>query len=509
MAVFTVESLTERDIAKAIDHSLLRPELDDAFVEDGCRLAAEYDVASVCVRPGDVLRAAAILAGTDVAVGTTIGFPHGNHRTETKVFEAKQALADGATELDMVILIGALKAGRDADVEADIAAIVEVAHAAGAIVKVIFENAYLTDDEKIRACRLSEAAGADFVKTSTGFAPGGATHDDLRLMRANTSPHIGVKAAGGVRTLDALLEVMALGTTRIGATATSAIIDDFRARKAGQAPVKAAAGAAPKAGTDGVRRHGRAMSARTVAPVSAPPFLAEARALLDRLAATQGDALEQASQWCADAIAGDGLVHLFGTGHSRIPLEEMFPRYGSYPGFNPIAELSMTFHTQIVGANGQRQAMFIERMPGLADVILENFSFGPRDVMIVFSASGTSAVPVEMARGARRRGLRVIAVTSVDQSLSTDPDPLVGTRLLDEADLVIDLCTPHADALVAIDGLDTPGRPGLHHHRRRDREFHQGAHRAAPRGAGRDATGHHPSIGRRRRALAVALRTSL
>jgi deoxyribose-phosphate aldolase len=145
----------------------------------------------------------------------------------------------------MVIQIGALKSGRDSDVQADIAAIVDVAHAAGAIVKVIFENAYLTDDEKIRACRLSEAAGADFVKTSTGFAPGGATHDDLRLMRANTSPHIQVKAAGGVRTLDALLEVMALGTTRIGATATKAIIDDFRARKSGAVPVATASAAAP------------------------------------------------------------------------------------------------------------------------------------------------------------------------------------------------------------------------------------------------------------------------
>ncbi|MEA2619546.1 MAG: deoxyribose-phosphate aldolase [Chloroflexota bacterium] len=233
----SIESLTERDIAKTIDHSLLRPELDDAFVEDGCRLAARYDVASVCVRPADVLRARAILDGTDVAVGTTIGFPHGNHRTETKVFEAVRALGDGATELDMVLQIGALKSGRDADVQADIAAVVGVAHAAGAIVKVIFENAYLTDDEKIRACHLTEAAGADFVKTSTGFAPSGATHDDLRLMRANTSPHIGVKAAGGVRTLDALLDVMALGVTRVGATATAVIIDDFRARKAGLDPV--------------------------------------------------------------------------------------------------------------------------------------------------------------------------------------------------------------------------------------------------------------------------------
>jgi deoxyribose-phosphate aldolase len=229
-----IAQLTERDIAKTIDHSLLRPELDDAFVEAGCRLAAKYDVASVCVRPADVRRAAAILAGTDVAVGTTIGFPHGNHATETKVFEARRTLADGATELDMVLQIGALKSGRDQDVEDDIRAVVEVAHAAGAIVKVIFENAYLTDAEKIRACRITEAAGGDFVKTSTGFAPSGATHDDLRLMRANTSPHVRVKAAGGVRSLDALLAVMELGVTRIGATATETIILDFRARKNGE-----------------------------------------------------------------------------------------------------------------------------------------------------------------------------------------------------------------------------------------------------------------------------------
>jgi deoxyribose-phosphate aldolase len=233
------ETLTERDIAKTIDHSLLRPELDDAFIEDGCRLAAAYDVASVCVPPIHVRRAAAILAGTDVKVGTVVGFPHGYSTTAIKVEETRQALADGATEIDMVLQIGALKSGRDAEVLADIAAVVEVAHAADALVKVIFENAYLTDDEKVRACRLTEAAGADFVKTSTGFAPSGATHDDLRLMRANTSPQIQVKAAGGVRTLDALLEVMALGVTRIGATATKPIIDDFRARKAGAEPVVA------------------------------------------------------------------------------------------------------------------------------------------------------------------------------------------------------------------------------------------------------------------------------
>ncbi len=200
------------------------------------------------------------------------------------------------------------------------------------------------------------------------------------------------------------------------------------------------------------------MTASTTAPVLA--WLDHARPILDRLAATQATAMETASRWCADAIAADGLVHLFGTGHSRIPVEEMFPRYGSYPGFNPIVELSMTFHTQVVGANGQRQAMFIERTPGLAEVILDNFRFAPQDVLIVFSAGGTTAVPVEMARAGRRRGLRVIAVTSVAQSMSSDPEPGTGSRLLDEADLVIDLCSPHADALVEIDGVETPIGPG-------------------------------------------------
>ena len=237
----SIDDVTERQLAKTIDHSLLKPELDDAFIEDGCRLAAEYDVASVCVRPDAVLRAKAILDGTDVAVGTVIGFPHGDSKTETKVFEARQALADGATELDMVIQIGALRSGRDADVQADIAAVVEVGHAGGALVKVILENAYLTDDEKVRGCRLAEAAGADFVKTSTGYAPGGATHEDLALMRRTVSDRVQIKAAGGVRTLDDLLAVMALGVTRIGATQTKPILDDFRARRAGMAPAGASA----------------------------------------------------------------------------------------------------------------------------------------------------------------------------------------------------------------------------------------------------------------------------
>ena len=223
--------LTYRDVAKTIDHSLLRPELDDAFIEENVRLAAEYEVASVTMRPADVVKAVELLRGMDVKVGTVVGFPHGNHLTEVKVFETERALEQGAREIDVVLLIGALKAGRDDEVERDIHAVVDAAHAADAIVKVIFENAYLDDEEKVRACRISEAAGADFVKTSTGFAATGATHDDLRLMRANVSPSVQVKAAGGVRTLDALLAVMALGVTRIGATATKTILDDFRARK--------------------------------------------------------------------------------------------------------------------------------------------------------------------------------------------------------------------------------------------------------------------------------------
>jgi uncharacterized phosphosugar-binding protein len=192
---------------------------------------------------------------------------------------------------------------------------------------------------------------------------------------------------------------------------------------------------------------------------AATVWLADAVDVIARVAATQAAGIETASQWCAEAIAADGLVHLFGTGHSRIPVEEMFPRYGSYPGFNPIVELSMTFHTQVVGANGQRQAMFIERTPGLAEVILSNFRFGAHDVMVVFSASGLTAVPVEMARGAKARGLRVIAVTSVAQSLAGEPEPAAGARLLEVADLVLDLCSPPADASVSIEGLESPVGP--------------------------------------------------
>ena len=189
-------------------------------------------------------------------------------------------------------------------------------------------------------------------------------------------------------------------------------------------------------------------------------WIAEARKLLDHIETTQLDAIDEVAGWCADAIAGDGLVHLFGSGHSRIPLEEMFPRYGSFPGFHPMAELSMTFHTEVVGTNGQRQAMFIERTEGLAEVILSNFDFGEKDVMIVFSASGRSAVPIEIAMGARQRGLRVAAVTSLQESMAGEARHSSGGRLLDHADVVIDIGTPSGDALISIPGLTTPVGPG-------------------------------------------------
>jgi uncharacterized phosphosugar-binding protein len=189
-------------------------------------------------------------------------------------------------------------------------------------------------------------------------------------------------------------------------------------------------------------------------------WISEAIELLDDLRQTQAAALDEAVALCADAIGDDGLVHLFGTGHSRIPVEEMFPRYGSYPGFHPIVELSSTFHTQVVGANGQRQAMFIERVEGLAEVILSNFDLRSPDVMMVFSAGGLGANAIEMAIGARRRGLPVIAVTSLAQSNATAPLHSSGTRLYDHADVVIDLCTPPGDALVDVDGLESPVGPG-------------------------------------------------
>jgi deoxyribose-phosphate aldolase len=236
----SLANLTYEQVAKTIDHSLLRPELDLDFVRDGVELARRYAVASATVRPADIAFAVELLEGSDVYVSTVVGFPHGSSTTETKAFEAERAVELGAREIDMVLNIGRLRSGRADEVREDIAAVVEVARANDAIVKVIFENAYLDDAQKELACRVSEEAGAAFVKTSTGFAPGGATIEDLKLMRRSVGPNVQIKAAGGVRTLDALLEVMALGVTRIGATATETMLEDFKARKAALEPTAVA-----------------------------------------------------------------------------------------------------------------------------------------------------------------------------------------------------------------------------------------------------------------------------
>lgn len=215
-------------VAKTIDHSLLRPELTRKDVEEGCALAARYHVASVCVRPCDVALAASLLADSDVEVGTVVGFPHGSNTTEVKVAETKQAIAEGATEIDMVLNIGRLLSGDFDEVQSDIAAVVEAAK--GYPVKVILENAYLTDDLKIEACKRIEAAGGAYVKTSTGFAPTGATLEDVKLMKASVSPHVKVKSAGGVRTLDSLMEYMQAGVSRSGATTTATMLDEYTER---------------------------------------------------------------------------------------------------------------------------------------------------------------------------------------------------------------------------------------------------------------------------------------
>jgi len=228
--VLNSKTITYEQLAKTIDHSLLRPDMTREEVIAGCELAKKYNVASVCVKPCDVKLAVELLKGTDVKVGTVISFPHGNSTTEVKVFEAQNALKNGATELDMVQNIGALKSGDIDYVRQDIAAVVNVAKGK-ALVKVILENAYLTDDEKRLACRLAEEAGADFVKTSSGYAPSGATIEDLKLMRATVSPKVQVKAAGGVRSLEAILAVIDAGATRVGATATAKILDAFKAQQ--------------------------------------------------------------------------------------------------------------------------------------------------------------------------------------------------------------------------------------------------------------------------------------
>lgn len=214
------------DAAKMIDHSLLNPTLTAADLEAGIALALKYDTASVCILPYALKECAARLKGSGVRASTTIGFPHGGHTTAIKLAEAKQALADGGEELDMVVNISQVLSGNWMYVKADIAAVVKATHDAGQKVKVIFENAYLNDAQKITLCNICGEVGADWVKTSTGYAPSGATDEDLILMRKHAPANVQVKAAGGIRDLDALLRVRALGVTRCGATRTAAMLDD-------------------------------------------------------------------------------------------------------------------------------------------------------------------------------------------------------------------------------------------------------------------------------------------
>jgi len=216
---------TLAQVAKTIDSALLKPEMTIQEVIEGCQMAMKYHVASVCCRPADVALCAEQLKGSDVLVGTVVGFPHGSSATATKVFETEQAVKDGAVEIDVVINIGYMKSGMYDAVRDEIAAVVKAAQ--GYPVKVILENAYLTNDEIVKACHLCEEAGAHYVKTSTGFAPTGAKIEDVKLMKASVSPKMKVKSAGGVKNLDMLLEFMDAGVSRSGASATAAMLDEF------------------------------------------------------------------------------------------------------------------------------------------------------------------------------------------------------------------------------------------------------------------------------------------
>ena len=234
---------TNFDISKMIDHSLLNPTLGAAELDAGVDLALAYDVASVCILPYALKRCAEQLRGSTVKASTTIGFPHGGHTTAIKRAEAERAIADGCEELDMVVNISQVLSGNWDYVRADIGAVIEVAHAAGQKVKVIFENCYLKDEHKIELCRICSDLNADWVKTSTGYGTGGATHDDLRLMRKHSAPNVQVKAAGGVRDLDALLAVRVLGVSRCGASRTREILEECR-KRLGLPPIGQSSGSA-------------------------------------------------------------------------------------------------------------------------------------------------------------------------------------------------------------------------------------------------------------------------
>lgn len=221
---------TYNDIAKMIDHSLLNPTLTDSELETGCRLALEYDVASVCIMPFALPLCAEIVKGSGVKASTTIGFPHGVQTTALKLHETEEALKNGGEELDIVVNISKVLSGEWGYVEHEINYLTTCTHSAGQKIKVIFENCYLNDTQKIKLCEICSSHNVDWVKTSTGYGSGGATMEDLALMRKHAAPHVQVKAAGGVRDLDTLLKVRELGVTRSGASRTKEMLDECKKR---------------------------------------------------------------------------------------------------------------------------------------------------------------------------------------------------------------------------------------------------------------------------------------
>lgn len=226
--------LSSKDVAKLIDHALLRPDMTRQEVREGILTAIKYDTKSVCVRSCDVAFARQILSGSDVECGCVVGFPHANCSTAAKAEETRQAFRDGVQEVDMVLPIGLLKSGEYDLVYEDIHTITEICREHSSIIKVIFENCYLTKDEIVRACELSSRAGVDFVKTSTGFGTSGALLEDVILMKKSVADGVQVKASGGIRTLDDVLAFYDAGATRIGASATEKIVEEARSREAGK-----------------------------------------------------------------------------------------------------------------------------------------------------------------------------------------------------------------------------------------------------------------------------------
>ena len=226
----TAATLKIEDIAKMIDHSLLRPDITQAELIEGLRMAAHHQVATACVRPYDIKTAKQEFAGTGVLVSTALAFPHGANTTQVKVYEVERAMDECATELDVVLAIGKLMSGDFDYVERELRAVVEVAHARSAIVKVIFENCFLTKEQIVKACQICEAVGADYVKTSTGYGPGGAKLEDVILMRKSCGPQVAVKAAGGIRALDQLLQFRAAGAKMVGTRSTQVILEEAAKR---------------------------------------------------------------------------------------------------------------------------------------------------------------------------------------------------------------------------------------------------------------------------------------